>query len=341
MKRPTQLDVAKKAGVSRATVSLVINDQVNGNVRISEETRQRVQTAVAELGYKPNSIAQSLRTQRTNLIALLVPDITNPYYPLLIRGAQAVAEQQDYQLLIYDSDDTANREHTFVDTILRRRVDGVILNSFHLTPTDISRIIDAGTEVVVVGDILPTSGLEISNTSQDHLSAIKALITHLVQKGHRRIAHIAGPQNTPPGLQRLADYRQALDEAGLAYDPTLVRIGTFREEGVAALVKSLIVNVPEEAKPTAIFAANDVMAIEAIHTLSALGIQVPDKVAVCGFDDIPQAAWITPSLSTIGQNPHEKGKQAANLLLERLLSKEENQIKHVNVPYRLVIRDST
>jgi LacI family transcriptional regulator len=341
VKRPTQLDVAKKAGVSRATVSLIINDQLDGNVRISDETRQRVQAVIAELGYQPNRIAQSLRTQRTNLIALLVPDITNPYYPLLIRGAQNASDQHDHQLLIYDSDDSPTRERSFVDTVLRRRVDGVILQSFHLDAADVSRLIDAGIKVVAIGDSLLSAGLEVSVTTSDHCSAIKSLIHHLVAKGHQRIAHIAGPQDTPPGRERLQIFREALCEAGLQYDPTLVKIGTFRHTGIAELVKSLVVDLPDATRPTAIFAANDLMAIETIHVLTVLGIQIPAEVAVCGFDDIPQASWITPALTTVGQNPYEHGKQAANLLLKRLLSDNNGQVEYINVPYELVVRDST
>ncbi len=341
MKRPTQLDVAKIAGVSRSTVSLIINDQLDGNVRISEETRQRVQAAVAELGYHPNRIAQSLRTQRTNLVALLVPDITNPYYPLLIRGAQNAADQQDYQLLIYDSDDSPARERSFVDTVLRRRVDGVILQSFHLSVADVSRLINAGIEVVAIGDALHAAGLEVSVTTSDHCSAIKALIKHLVAKGHQRIAHIAGPLNTPPGLERMRIYREALDEAGLPFDPALVKVGTFRRDGVADLVRSLVVGLPDSARPTAIFAANDLMAIETIHVLRGLGFQIPAEIAVCGFDDIPQSTWIRPALTTVGQNPYEQGKQAASLLLKRLLSDAKDQVEYINVPYQLVVRGST
>ncbi len=341
MKRPTQLDVAKKAGVSRTTVSLIINDQVSGNVRISEETRQRVQAVIIELGYQPNSIAQSLRRQRTNLIALLVPDITNPYYPLVIRGAQNAADQHDHQLLIYDSDDSPTRERAFVDTVLRRRVDGVLLISFHLNVADVSKLIDAGIEVVAIGDALLPAGLEVSATTSDHRSAIKALIKHLVEKGHQRIAHIAGPLETPPGSERLQIYREALSESGLYYDPNLVKIGNFRHDGIADLVKSLVVELPDDARPTAIFAANDLMAIETIRVLTNLGYQIPDEIAVCGFDDIPPSAWITPALTTVGLNPYKQGKQAASLLLQRLLSEEKGQVEYVNVPYQLVIRDST
>lgn len=195
--------------------------------------------------------------------------------------------------------------------------------------------------MVAIGDALHAAGLEVSVTTSDHRSAIKALINHLVEKGHQRIAHIAGPQDTPPGLERMRIYREALSEAGLPFDPALVKVGTFRREGVANLVMTLVVGLPDSARPTAIFAANDLMAIETIHVLRGLGFQIPAEMAVCGFDDIPQAAWIRPALTTVGQNPYEQGKQAASLLLQRLLSDDKGQVEYVNVPYHLVLRDST
>ncbi|MEM7332250.1 MAG: LacI family DNA-binding transcriptional regulator [Chloroflexota bacterium] len=340
MKRPTQKDVAQKAGVSRATVSLIINNQ-NGNVRISQETRERVQAAIDELGYQPDMAAQTLRTSRTNLLALLIPDITNPFYPALIRGAQSITEQQDYQLLIYDSDDSPIREQSFVDTILRRRVDGVILVSFRLPADEYKKLLRAGIKVVSIGQVSTQEDIDISKTIQDHSTAIKQLINHLVKKGHQKIAHIAGSQDTPPGQLRLASYKKALEEENIPYDPKLIRIGNFRQEGIADIVYSLMNDLPKASRPTAIFAANDVMAIETIYSLTKLGIRVPEDVAVCGFDDIPQSSWIMPSLTTVSQNPYEHGKQAAKLLLEQLQTPESEPAKVVDVPFQLVFREST
>lgn len=340
MKRPTQQDVANRAGVSRATVSLVINNQNKGSVRISEETRQRVFSAVEELGYQPDWAAQSLRTSRTNLLALLVPDITNPYYPMLIRGAQGIAEQNDFQLLIYDSDDSPEREKSFVNTVLRRRVDGVILVSFHLSETDLIRLQNSDIEIVAIGNSFSNIDLEINRTRQNHHQAIQALIAHLAENGHHRIAHIAGPQDTPPGQLRLTCYRDALSSAGIPYDPDLVQIGSFRQDGIHEIVHYFVKELPQSKRPSAIFAANDVMAIETIYELTKLNIRVPDEIAVCGFDNIPQSAWVAPALTTVGQNPFEHGRKAASILMSRLCDNLQ-EIQQVEVPYNLVIRNST
>jgi DNA-binding LacI/PurR family transcriptional regulator len=338
MRTPTQQDVARRAGVSRATVSYIINNRTDGNVRISEETRQRVLQAVKELGYQPNVTARSLRTRRTQLLAIMVPDLTNPFYPQLIRGAQASAEQQDYQILVYDSNDSPARERAFVEAVLRRRVDGVILVAFHLEAHDVAQLTRAGIQVVAIGGRLRTAGVDVVATRER--LAVHEVIRHLVSRGHRRIAHLAGPPNTPPGQVRLQGYREGLAEAGIPYDESLVRYGTFQRTGVAELVISLFPSREAEGRPTALFAANDVMAIEAILTLTRRGWRIPEDVAVCGFDNIPEAELITPSLTTVGQDAQALGQRAAELLLERLGSTEQIEVRHVSVPYRLVIRES-
>ncbi|HWQ12836.1 MAG TPA: LacI family DNA-binding transcriptional regulator, partial [Roseiflexaceae bacterium] len=224
MTTPTQEDVARLAGVSRATVSYVINGRSGGKVRISEETRRRVQEAARQLGYQPDAAARSLRTGRTRLLAVMVPDLTNPFYPLLIRGAQAVVEEHDYEIVIYDTIDRPEHEQAFIDVMLRRRVDGVILVAFHLEAEDVARLTQAGVRVVAVGGRLRGAGVDTVAT-RERAAAIEA-VRHLLARGHRRIAHLAGPQDTPPGRVRLQGYREALEAAGIGYDEALVRYGS-------------------------------------------------------------------------------------------------------------------
>jgi len=338
-KRPTQEDVARLAGVSRATVSYVINDRTGGNVRISEETRRRVLEAVEKLGYQPNVTARSLRTRRTQLLSVMVPDLTNAFYPLLIRGAQAVADEQDYQILVYDSNDSPARERAFVSAMLRRWVDGVILVTFHLQAEDVARLTRVGIPVVAVGGRLRTAEVDVVATRER--LAVHEVMRHLIGLGHRRIAHMAGPQDTPPGKVRLQGYREALAEAGIPYDESLVRYGTFQRKGVADMVSSLFPQSGREDHPTALFAANDVMAIEVIRTLIRQGWRVPEDVAVCGFDNVPEAELVVPSLTTIGQDAQAMGQRAAELLLGRLNGQEQTKVHRVSVPYHLMIREST
>ncbi len=336
--RPTQDDVARQAGVSRAVVSYVINGRTGGNVRISEETRGRVLAAVQELGYQPNVAARSLRTHRTQLLAVMVPDLTNPFYPLLIRGAQAVAEPHDYHILVYDTNDTPAREHAFVDAMLRRYVDGAILVAFHLETEDVERLLGSGIRLVEIGGRPRPAGVDIVAVRERH--AVRELMRYLISRGHQRIAHLAGPPDTPPGRVRLEGYREALAEAGLPYDESIVRYGSFRREGVADLVSSLFPRPGRNGHPTALFAANDLMAIQAIHTLTRLGWDVPGDVAVCGFDNLPEAEVVVPSLTTIDQEAQLTGQRAVELLLERLRSEGPVEGRKESIPYRLVIRDS-
>ena len=339
MNRPTQKDVARLAGVSRATVSYVINGRSGGKVQITAETRRRVLEAIEALGYQPDVTARSLRTQKTHLLAIMLPDLTNPFYPMLVRGAQAAAEQQDYQILVYDSDDAPARERKFVEAMLRRRVDGVILVTFHLQSEDVMRLLAAGIQVVAIGGRLRSAQVDVVATRER--LAVLELMRYLVGRGHRRIAHLAGPRETSAGEVRLRGYREGLAEANIPYDETLVRYGSFRPEGVAEVIESLFAPSSNGAPPTALFAANDVMAIEVIRALTRQGWRVPEDVAVCGFDDIPAAEFIMPSLTTIGQDAQAMGEQAVKLLLERLATAEAIEVRHVSVPYRLVIREST
>jgi LacI family transcriptional regulator len=337
--RPTQQDVARLAGVSRAVVSYVINNQTSGKIRISDDARRRVLQAVKELGYQPNVTARSLRTNRTQLLAVMVPDLTNPFYPLLIRGAQAAAEREDYQILVYDTNDTAAREQIFVEIMLRRRVDGVILVAFHLETSDVERMLRAGVQVAAVGGRPRPEGVDI--VAPRERLAVHEVMRHLISRGHRRIAHLAGAADTPPGRVRLQGYREALSEAGIPYDESLVLQGTFGRDGVAELVSSCFVPSADAACPTALFAANDVMAIEAMRTLARLGRRIPGDVAVCGFDNIPEAEFVVPSLTTVDQDAQMLGQRAAEFLLERLADRAPAEARHVNTPYRLVVREST
>ncbi len=336
--RPTQKDVAKHAGVSVTTVSQVINNRSGGNIRISKETKERVWQSVRELGYTPNVNARGLRTQKTYLLALLVPDITNPFYPQLIRGVQDIASKHGYDLLVYDADDRPQREKAFVEAILQRQVDGVAMVPFHLQREDIERIIQANIAVAVMTSTPPSMpGVDVLQV--DDTAALSAMINHLINKGHRRIAHLSGALGTLPGDGRLRGYRRALENAGIPFDESLVCIGNFRADCVPSLIDYLF--AADKEPPTAIFAANDVMAIATIYQLMRRGLCVPEDVAVCGYDNIPEAAAMIPALTTIDQNMQHEGRVLARLLVERLASKTKPGERAVPLEFRLVLRDST
>ncbi len=286
--RVTQSDVAKLAGVSRFTVSCVINNLSGGNVRISDETRQRVLQAIEQLGYRPNLIARSLRTSRTQIMAIMAQDLTNPFYPRFIRGAQSIAQKYQYQILVFDANESAGGEQAFIDSLLQGWVDGAILFNFRSTEEDIAPLLDAGIRIITIGARVSLPG--ITSVISSETEAVSSVMKYLYECGHRRIAHLAGMQDTPPGRARFAIYRKCLENFHLPFDENLVRFGAFTAEGVDPLIDSLFFSANLVERPTALFAANDRMAIRAMKRLQERGLKIPQvtrRLDDPGFQDTP------------------------------------------------------
>ncbi len=334
MKRPSSRDVALYAGVSQATVSHVINGRGSGPLRVAPETRDRVLQAIRELGYQPNAAARALRTQRTQLIALMTPDLTNPFYPVLAQSVQAVLIDHAFDLLIFNSEGKAATERRFLDTLMRRGVDGAIVVAWHYEPADVDRVLRAGISLVSVGTDFGHPGVS-SVASRDHRGAAEA-VRYLVRKGHRRIAHIAGDQATPPGRVRLEGYRAAMEQASLSVDDGLIVYGDFTRGSTQPLVGQLMAR---DDPPTAIFAANDTMAADALLTVQTLGYHVPNDVAIVGYDDTTEAQLVRPQLTTMRQSIKLIGHTAAELLLEHI-SRQDVEPRRVGLDLELIVRGS-
>ncbi len=332
MKRPSSRDVALRAGVSQATVSHVINGE--RKLRVSPETRERVRRAIAELGYQPNATARALRTQRSQLVALLTPDLANPFYPILAQAIQDVLQEHGFELLIANSRGAAALERHFLDTVVRRGTDGAIVVAWHLDRADIERVLQAGIAFVSVGSDFGHEGLS-TVASRDHRGAAEA-VRYLIRKGHRRIAHIAGDQTTPPGRLRLEGYRRALEAAELPVDESLLVYGDFTRGSAAPLARRLLA---QDLPPSAIFVANDTMAVDAMLALQELGYQVPHDVAIVGYDDTPEAQFVRPQLTTIRQPIAAAGRAAADLLLQQILSPPA-EMRRILLDTELVVRGS-
>jgi len=313
MKRACSRDVARHAGVSQATVSHVINGRDDGKQRVSPETRQRVLRAIEELGYQPNAAARALRTQRTQLIGLLTPDLSNPFYPILAQAVQEVLRAHGFELLISNSLGDAVLERRFLQTLIQRGVDGAIVVAWHFEREDVERVLQAGIGLVSVSGDFGHPGVSLV-VSRDHRGA-KQAVSYLVRKGHRRIAHIAGDQATPPGRLRLESYRSAVTGAGLPLDPDLIVYGDFTRSSATPLTRQLMAH---DEPPSAIFAANDTMAVDAHLALYELGYRVPEDVAIVGYDDTTEAQLVRPQLTTVRQPVAKMGHAAAELLLERI-----------------------
>lgn len=338
-RRPTQADVAKAAGVSQAVVSYVLND--NQAISISPVTRQRVLDAMAALDYVPNDAARSLRIQRTSTIAAVIPDIANPYYPDFVRGIQDVAEAHGYDVLTYNTDGERELERKALDAARRGRVDGLIVTPFHLTLDELLPLLRDGTPITLLGEIAvdgqDVAALPIDSVSVPGEPAAREVVNYLISRGHKRIGMIAGADATPPRQQRVEGYRRALAEHHLPLQEILIRGGDFTEAGGYEAMRDLLALDP---RPTAVFAANDLMAMGALLACREAGLAVPEDIALAGFDNIPAARLVHPALTTLDQQANQSGRRAAELLLGRLEGHYAGSPRAEHLAHELVPRAS-
>ena len=332
----TMRDVARAAGVTQSTVSRVLSPSPHG-IQISAETRNRVMAAVIELGFHPNQYARSLRGKRSRMIAMLVADITNPFYHPLVRAVQDVAFKHRYDVMIANSDHTRDKEELFVESLRRRPVDGAVMIPYHLTATDLDDlIIRTGVAIAAVGSRIDHPHIDVSFT--DDARASYELVRWLIQeRGHRRLGMICADRDFVVTQHRVAAFQQALAEAGLDAPPEYVVAGDWTvETGQRGIQELLALPMP----PTAVFAASDTLAIGALEAAEALGRHVPGDVAIVGFDDIPEAQWVRPRLTTVAQYPAVMGEKLAAALFDRILGDANAARRVFEVPYRLMIRES-
>ncbi len=337
-KRPTQADVARLAGVSQAMVSYVLND--NPNITIPPDTRQRILTAIETLGYVPNNVARSLRTRKTMTIACVVLDITNPFHTVFARSIQDVAEAHGYDLILYNTDRLAKKEHNALRLLRQGRVDGVVITSLHLEADDFLPLLEINIPVVVQGAKVMSkevNGFPLDSLHVNDVAAARTAVSYLVKKGHTRIGLLAGQEGSPHRKRRELGYRQTLAEYSLPVEESLIRGGNFREEGGYESMKRLLDLSPP---PTAVFAASDLMARGAMLAITEVGLRIPDDIAVVGFDDIPSARLASPALTTISQFLDQLGRRAADMLFERLTSRAPDTGRREEMPYQLIVRES-
>lgn len=331
----TMHDVARHAGVSQSTVSRVLNHS-GSTVPISDETVQRVMAAVDELGYYPNQIARSLRGQKTRMLAMLVGDISNPFYHVMVRKVQEIARKHRYDLLIASSDHDRDTEKNFVSSLIRRPVDGIFLVPYHTHDDEISLLMRrTGASVVLLGQ---ESNVPLVDTAyaDDDRATYDAVRWLIHERGHQRIAYIGVP-NTHVGNRRARAFLRAMEEADLPVPDVCLEAGNFMVDGGAqAMVRLLALN----PRPTAVVACNDLMALGALLVAGDRGIAVPKDIAVIGFDDIPEAERIRPRLTTIAQYPEEIGEKLANALFDRIEGNYDGPARHFEIPCRLIQRES-
>ncbi len=298
-------DVAARSGVSTATVSRVLS----GSAPARPETRDRVLAAARELDYRPSGIARALKRQETRTLGLVVTDITNPFYPQLVRAVESAAHERGYGIVLANGGDDAARELEHLDLLIERRVDGIVIVSSRMTRRHAERLQGTAVPVVLVNDTVAGSGLPTVTTA--HRRGARLATEHLIGLGHRRIGHVGAPADQAASGQRRLGVRDAMRAAGLR-EP-LVAIGDGGVAGGAQAAEALIV-----AGITGIVAYNDLTAIGALRALRRAGIGVPEQVSVVGFDDIDLAAWTDPPLTTIRQPTDALGRWAVDHLVDLL-----------------------
>jgi LacI family transcriptional regulator len=322
--RVTLVQVAKLAGVSPTTVSHVLS----GKRWVAEGTRRTVQEAIAHLGYRPNNVARSLRTRRSKMVAVVVPDIINPFYGVLTRGLADAVDGAGYGTYVCNTDGDRGREDAFLADVVDRGVDGLVMAAGDVTAQVRVGPAGLGVPAVCVGGALDDDPHVDLVTPDD--------VRHLIARGGRRIAMIQGPPAS--GTARDEGYRRAMGEAGLAVETDLVVPGDWTRPGGR---KAMHVLMSGPVRPDAVFCANDMTAIGAIDALRELDLVVPADVAVAGFDDVDAATIVSPPLTTVRNPAYETGYTAGELLLGRILGSYTGEGRTVVLPCPLVVREST
>ncbi len=334
--RPTQKEVADLAGVSKATVSYVINDKKGGNIRISQETREKVWDAVKQLGYSVNASARSLRTRKTNLISVMVPDLVNPVFPKLVRAIQNSALEEGYTLLVFDSNKSVELENAFYKAMRSRQVDGVLLVNFRVPQDEVVAMVNSGVHVMT-----STLGLQAPGVSYcwvDDFKVGEMATQYLLDQGHTRIAHISWSLEFSPNILRLDGYQKVMEES-VGYDESLVFEIHRDTDAVSQVLKDLF---RMDDPPTAIFAGTDMVGIEVIKVAKRMGLSIPGDLAVIGVDNIPETTVIEPTMSTIDIQPKVIGEKMVKCILSKMDQKAgECETEELVISPKLVDREST
>ncbi|MBS4218071.1 LacI family DNA-binding transcriptional regulator [Bacillus sp. FJAT-49711] len=330
MKRWTIKDIAKKAGVSITTVSRVLNQKEEG---MSTQTREKVLKVMKEVDFQPNQFARGLVTKRSKTFGLIVPNISNPYFPELCRGVEDEANEGEYSLIICNSDDQTDKEKRYLRLLEEQQVDGIIFSAKdHLDESDEEQLARAKIPFVLIDrgkEEKKHVGVFLDNDKGGYLAG-----KHLIELGHRSIACITGPKSITLANERLQGFKRALNEAGVDLLPSQIIEANFQMEMAYHKSKEIL----NKREVTAIFASNDMMACGVYQMAHELGIRIPIDLSIVGFDDIPLISALIPKLTTIQQNTYEMGREAVRVLFRKI---ENMETKSVIFSPNLVVRDST
>jgi LacI family transcriptional regulator len=324
-------DVAARANVSVATVSRVLN----GATDVGQDFRDRVLSAVADLGYRPSGPARSLRTRATAVFGIIITDITNPFFTAMVRGAEDAALRGGYSVILANTDENLDKERRYLEVAAAEQVAGVILAPASSTQTRIDSLTERNIPVVTVDRRLRGAGLD--SVTVNNFRAARDATAHLLKGGCTRVAMIAGLSRTTTGLRRLAGYKAALREVGLPVDPSLIARADFRVDGGYQAARGLL-RRPDP--PDGLFVANNLMTVGALEALAAEGVDIPREIAIVGFDDTSWSTALRPALTAVSQPTYEMGQRAAELLIDRV-GGAALQPRDITLHARLIVRGSS
>ncbi|MEA2520111.1 MAG: LacI family transcriptional regulator [Chloroflexota bacterium] len=343
----TIADVARRAGVSTATVSRVLS----GVGRARPETRARVESAARDLGFRPSDVARSLKRRSTLTLGLIVTDIENPYFPQLVKAVEDAAIAEGYAILLCSADDDPDREASYLDVLVERRVDGIIVAASTLGTSQSAWLADAPLPVVLVNTSAPT--VDLPSIASDNRAGGRLAACHLLGLGHRRFGYLMPSPRNLDAPDRLAGVRDALVERGIETDGPGSALAMSRGEPTVSGGETAMLELLRQAShPTAIAAYNDLMAIGAMRAVRRHGLRVPDDVSLVGFDDVALAAYVEPALTTLRQQTAEMGRWAVASLTDQIAARAEAggadgptarrpPAEHRVVAVDLVVRNST
>ena len=326
-------DVAKRAGVAPITVSRVINRSGYA----SPETRARVEAAVAELGYVPNRLASSLRSKRTRTLALVITDITNPFFTTVARGVEDTASDAGYTVVFCNTDESEIEETKYLQVLLQQRVDGILLVPAGGAPDSIDLIRKQSTPVVVLDRRMPP-GVNVDTVRCENEAGAYQLVKILLELGHRHIAILSGPLGVSTAEDRLSGYRRAMRESGIDDLAQAVVHGAFNRASGFAMMQEVLTYTP---RPKAIFAANNLICIGALHAIQETGWRVPEDFAMVTFDDLPLSLLAFPFFTVAAQPAYDMGQRATELLLARLAHGAPEQCQEIILPTQIIVRQSS
>jgi len=320
--------------VHPATASRALNPATRGLV--NAETARRVIRAAESLGYRPNPIARGLKTAKSQTVGLVIPDLTNPLFPPIVRGIEEVLERAGYSGLVVNTDNDPRRERLQIESLRSRQVEGLIVATAMLKHPLMEELAHEGVKMVMVNR--RPEGIDVPSITPDDDAGVRLAVEHLASLGHRRLAHLAGPDSTSTGLARARAFRAAVHDLGLDDDPDLVRTATYWSEDAGAEALRELLDSGTEF--TGIVAGNDLIALGCYDVFAERGISCPDDVSVVGFNNMPFLDKLRPPLTTIAIPHHQIGTEAARLLLDAI-AEPDRPARSVLLPLSLVVRGST